>query len=94
MKNVYLSDKYFTSLDDFNKDLIAHKSNFFKDYQGFPFISLLNALSYNTDFNTKNYRWGKRYFNMDNKDFCWITSNENKKINKSFWNKEIGRAHV
>lgn len=86
MKNVYLSDKYFTSLDDFNKDLIAHKSNFFKDYQGFPFISLLNALSYNTDFNTKNYRWGKRYFNMDNKDFCWITSNENKKINKSFWN--------
>lgn len=88
MKNVYLSDKYFTSLDDFNKDLIAHKSNFFKDYQGFPFISLLNALSYNTDFNTKNYRWGKRYFNMDNKDFCWITSNENKKINKSFWNKD------
>lgn len=86
MKNVYLSDKYFTSLDDFNKDLIAHKSNFFKDYQGFPFILLLNALSYNTDFNTKNYRWGKRYFNMDNKDFCWITSNENKKINKSFWN--------
>lgn len=86
MKNVYLSDKYFTSLDDFNKDLIAHKSNFFKDYQGFPFISLLNALSYNTDFNTKNYRWGKRYFNMNNKDFCWITSNENKKINKSFWN--------
>ena len=53
MKNVYLSDKYFMSLDDFNKDLIAHKSNFFKDYQGFPFISLLNALSYNTDFNTK-----------------------------------------
>lgn len=88
MKNVYLSDKYFMSLDDFNKDLIAHKSNFFKDYQGFPFISLLNALSYNTDFNTKNYRWGKRYFNMDNKDFCWITSNENKKINKSFWNKD------
>lgn len=88
MKNVYLSDKYFTSLDDFNKDLIAHKSNFFKDYQGFPFISLLNALSYNTDFNTKNYRWGKRYFNMDNKDFYWITSNENKKINKSFWNKD------
>lgn len=88
MKNVYLSDKYFTSLDDFNKDLIAHKSNFFKDYQGFPFISLLNALSYNTDFNTKNYRWGKRYFNMNNKDFCWITSNENKKINKSFWNKD------
>ena len=88
MKNVSLSDKYFTSLDDFNKDLIAHKSNFFKDYQGFPFISLLNALSYNTDFNTKNYRWGKRYFNMDNKDFCWITSNENKKINKSFWNKD------
>lgn len=88
MKNVYLSDKYFTSLDDFNKDLIAHKSNFFKDYQGFPFISLLNVLSYNTDFNTKNYRWGKRYFNMDNKDFCWITSNENKKINKSFWNKD------
>jgi hypothetical protein len=88
MKNVYLSDKYFTSLDDFNKDLIAHKSNFFKDYQGFPFISLLNALSYNIDFNTKNYRWGKRYFNMDNKDFYWITSNENKKINKSFWNKD------
>ena len=25
---------------------------------------------------------------MDNKDFCWITSNENKKINKSFWNKD------
>ena len=73
MKNVYLNDKYFVSLDDFNKDLIAHKSNFFKDCQGFSFMSFLKTISYNLDFNSKNYRWGKRYFNQENKDFFWVT---------------------
>lgn len=87
MKNVYLNDKYFASLDDFNKDLIAHKSNFFKDCQGFSFMSFLKTISYNLDFNSKNYRWGKRYFNQENKDFCWVTSNEQKKIIKSLWDK-------
>ena len=87
MKNVYLNDKYFVSLDDFNKDLIAHKSNFFKDCQGFSFMSFLKTISYNLDFNSKNYRWGKRYFNQENKDFCWVTSNEQKKIIKSLWDK-------
>ena len=61
----YLNDKYFTSLDDFNKDLIAHKSNFYRDSQGFNFYEYLNFLSFNLDFNSKNYRWGKRYFNKE-----------------------------
>ena len=81
----YLNDKYFTSLDDFNKDLIAHKSNFYRDSQGFNFYEYLNFLSFNLDFNSKNYRWGKRYFNKELKDFCWITSNDKKQISKYSW---------
>lgn len=86
MKYTYLNDKYFTNLDDFNKNLIPHKSNFFKDCQGFSFSNLLKSLSYNIDISTKNYRWGKRYFNKDNNDFVWVTSNNNKKISKLIWN--------
>ena len=50
-------------------------------------MSFLKTISYNLDFNSKNYRWGKRYFNQENKDFCWVTSNEQKKIIKSLWDK-------
>lgn len=81
----YLNDKYFTSLDDFNKDLIAHKSNFYRDSQGFNFKEYLDFLSFNLDFNSSNYRWGKRYFNKELKDFCWITSNDKKQITQYSW---------
>ena len=82
----YLNNKYFMSLDDYNKDLIAHKLNFFKDCQGFDFLSLLKSLSFNLDYYSKNYRWGKRYFNKESKKFTWLTSNSDKKFQKLQWN--------
>lgn len=85
MKYTYLNDKYFMNLDDFNKNLIPHKSNFFKDCQGFSFSDLLKSLSFNLDVSSSNYRWGKRYFNNIDNKFSWLTSN-NKKISKLYWN--------
>lgn len=81
----YLCDKYFRDLDAFNRELVPHKLIFFKDIKVSSFFKFLNNLTYNLDPSTSNYRWGKRYFNSDYKDFKWITSN-NKKINVSVWN--------
>ena len=81
----YLSDKYFQDLDAFNKMMVPHKLSFFKDVQGLSFFNFLDILSYNLDITTPNYRWGKRYFSQDYKDFKWITSND-KKISINYWN--------
>lgn len=89
-KNLYLSDKYYRSLDDYNKVTSLYKTNFFMGYQDFDFRSFLTSLSFNLNINTKNYRWGQRFFNKSIKDFQWITSNKDKEIQKDFWNPLYG----
>lgn len=81
----YLCNKYFRDLDAFNRELVPHKLIFFNDVKVSSFFELLNKLTYNLDSSTSNYRWGKRYFNPEYKDFKWITSN-NKKITVPVWN--------
>lgn len=82
----YLNDKYFRSLDDYNKELIAHKSAFFGNCQDFSFSEFVKSLSYNLYCKSSNYRWGKRYFNAAQKDFTWVTSNEKKYIEETKYN--------
>lgn len=82
----YLNDKYFRSLDDYNKELIAHKSAFFGNCQDFAFSEFVKSLSYNLYCKSSNYRWGKRYFNAAQKDFTWVTSNEKKYIEETKYN--------
>lgn len=81
----YLEDKYFRDLDNFNKVVVPHKLSFFQNIQGLSFFNFLSNLSYNLNYKSSNYRWGKRFFSQDYNDFKWITST-NKKITTSFWN--------
>ena len=82
--SLYLQDKYFRDLDNFNRELVPHKLIFFKDVKVSSFFDFLNKLSYNLDYSSSNYRWGKRYFSQEFNDFKWITSSD-KKITISKW---------
>lgn len=74
--NKLLSDKYFRDLDDFNKVLVPHKRAFFDKCQGLSFYNLLKSFSFNIDNNNNTFRWGKRYFSLQDKKFTWVTSND------------------
>ena len=69
--NKLLSDKYFRDLDDFNKVLVPHKRAFFDKCQGLSFYNLLKSFSFNIDNNNNTFRWGKRYFSLQDKKFTW-----------------------
>lgn len=89
MNKQQLQDKYFCALDAYNKELIPHKSAFFKNVRGiFDFRTFLKELSFNTTFNSLNYRYGKRYFHFDDNKFCWTTSNSDKKIPSMYYDKD------
>lgn len=83
----YITDKYFRDLDAYNKVLVPHKLTFFKTAQGLSSFEFLKKLSFNLDYNSNNYRWGQRYFDNVSKDFIWTTSNNNKCIYKTYFNK-------
>ena len=82
--SLYLQDKYYRDLDDFNRELVPHKLIFFDGAKVSSFFNFLNNLTYNLDYSSSNYRWGKRYFSQDFKDFKWVTSSD-KKITVTKW---------
>lgn len=89
----FLESEYFMNLGDYNKTQISQKQPFYSDFQDSPqslnpiFLSILNHLQYNLDFNTTNYKYGQRIFNNNLKDFSWITTNENKSFTISYYDK-------
>ena len=89
----YLEDMYFMNLGSYNKTQISHKQTFYSDFQDSPqtlqeiFYEILKLLTYNLDFNSSNYRYGQRLFSNTLKDFSWISTNENKTLPISYFDK-------
>ena len=85
--NVYLRNKYFAELDDYNKDLLPHKQIFWQDCSTLHLKNFLEKLSFNLDETTDNFRFGKRYFSTQSQKFTWISSSDNKTIPKFYWDR-------
>lgn len=91
----YLENKYFMSLGNYDVSQSSHKRQFYPISQDSPFfynnlLNILNSLSYNLNYDSTNYRYGKRYFSNDLRDFTWVTSNENKAIPQLYRDKKYG----
>lgn len=88
-------------LGSYNKYIIPLKQNFYVGFQDSPlkqdltkeYRNFLNKLSFNLDFNSNNYRYGQRYFNNDSDSLSWITTNENKCLIKTFYDKNEFRLN-
>ena len=102
MKRDYDMKKYNSmGLGSYNKYIIPLKQNFYVGFQDSPlkqdltkeYRNFLNKLSFNLDFNSNNYRYGQRYFNNDSDSLSWITTNENKCLIKTFYDKNEFRLN-
>lgn len=82
----YVANKYFDDICEYNKSIVSYRQSFFKNVSTNDLKSLLKTLSYNLDFNSTNYRWGKRIYDKNSKKFTW-TSSTNKQIQVFYWDK-------
>lgn len=82
----YVANKYFDEIYEYNKNIVSYRQSFFKNVSTDDLKNLLHTLSYNLDFNTTNYRWGKRFFDKNSHKFTW-TSSTNKQIQMFYWDK-------
>jgi hypothetical protein len=83
----YIADTYFNEIKDYNKDIVSFKQSFFQNVDINDLKNLLHILSYNIQFNSTNYRWGKRFFSKDQRRLTWM-SDTNKQIQAKFWSHE------
>lgn len=83
----YLAEKYFDDIVEYNKDIVSYKRAFFNNAELNDFYYLLNALTFNTYYDSTNYRWGQRIFDKKNSKLSWISST-NKHIQAYYWDND------
>ena len=72
----------------FNKEFSPFRSLIFSECQTSHLSKLIKILDYETNFYSKNYRLGIRYFDSKNMEFSWKTTNNGKMLTKFFSKKD------
>ena len=71
----------------YNKEFSPFRSFVSCQCQPSHLSKLIKILDYETSFYSKNYHFGVRYFNTNNMEFSWKTTNKGKMLTK-YWSKE------